>query len=50
MNEVVGYVLAVTAAAAFGYFLYTRVQASKAKKSGGGSGGGSGGSERQQRK
>ncbi len=47
MNEVVGYVLAIAAVVAFGYFVYTRIQANKNKPSGSGSGGSSGGSGRQ---
>ena len=44
MNEVVGYVLAVAAVGAFGYFIYTRIQANKNRPRGSGrSGGGSGG-------
>jgi len=44
MNEVIGYVLAVVGIAAFGYFIYTKFQANKARKlsKSSGSGGGSG--------
>ena len=39
-----GYFIAVVAVAAFGYFIYTKIQASRNKPPSSGGGGGSGGS------